>query len=559
MEEPGDGRLPRSGVAFTWRPQGVVSFPLEHPHMSRLHLTPLLLAAFFPGLAEAQDPFTASQRWLTAPSAADWAPEQVAFAGDEAFVWCSVRGAEDSLLLMDSVSTGDGVIRGTVPPLADQFRAAAIAAGSRADRVFAMRQVSLPSLFRRTPLVSGFNALAASGGAPMDEVWTHDLGIRINSSVKLVTDARGDVVAAAAFNDATAEVRLDLLDGTTGALLGRADVPGVGLNALSISADGRRVILSAGMNLFVLDAAGRTLHVEPLALATQAVSASADGGTVAYGTFGAVRLLTEFPGFGYMATGSVWGGATELPTRLDLSRDGTIAAIGWWEYTSGRSVRLEIFDLLFQFPMASHDVPGSTGASQNLVSDVEFSGDDRRAAFATWGNGSAPEVYLLEMGAFGPVLRVDTGGSVRDLDLDNSGTRLALASKSVHASAPSARGDLRLLDSGERQIQLLETPRLGGELRAAARRPGATIGWFLIGPRAAQPTQLPGVDGPLLLRRDRLQFQVAVPDASGRMDLVLPVPGSSTLRGTQMHLQGAFRVPGGVALTRNLVSPYLLD
>ena len=50
----------------------------------------------------------------------------------------------------------------------------------------------------------------------------------------------------------------------------------------------------------------------------------------------------------------------------------------------------------------------------------------------------------------------------------------------------------------ERQLQLLDTPRLGGELRAAARRPGATIGWFLIGPRAEQAVQFPGVDGPLL-------------------------------------------------------------
>jgi hypothetical protein len=148
---------------------------------------------------------------------------------------------------------------------------------------------------------------------------------------------------------------------------------------------------------------------------------------------------------------------------------------------------------------------------------------------------------------------------VRALALDRTGTRLALASKDVHASVSSARGDVRLFDSGERQLQLLDTPRLGGELRAAARRPGATIGWFLIGPRAEQTVQFPGVDGPLLLRRDRLQFQVGLPDATGRMDLALPLPGSPALRGTQMHLQGAFRVPGGVALTRNLVSPYLLD
>ena len=161
--------------------------------MSRLHLAPLLVAAALPALAAAQNPFMPSQRWLAAPSGADWAAEQVAFAGDDAFVWCSVRGAQNSLLLMDTVADGSGAIRGVVPPLVDQFRAPEIAAGSRADRLFALRQVSLPSIFRRTPLVSGFDPLPASAGAQLREAWTHDLGIRINSAAKLATDARGDL------------------------------------------------------------------------------------------------------------------------------------------------------------------------------------------------------------------------------------------------------------------------------------------------------------------------------------------------------------------------------
>lgn len=76
--------------------------------MSRLHLAPLLVAAALPALATAQNPFTPSERWLAAPSGADWAPEQVAFAGDEAFVWCSVRGTQNSLLLLDTVADGAG-------------------------------------------------------------------------------------------------------------------------------------------------------------------------------------------------------------------------------------------------------------------------------------------------------------------------------------------------------------------------------------------------------------------------------------------------------------------
>lgn len=527
--------------------------------MLRSHLAPLLASALLAGAAAAQDPFAPSQRWLVEPGTADWAPEQVAFAGDESFVWAAVRGAQESLLLIDTVSSGAGEVRATVPPLAQQFRAPDIAAGTRTDRVFALRQVSTPSIFRRTPLVSAFDPLSASGGGVLPDAWTFDLGVRVNGPTRLACDDRGERVVAAVWNDVTAEVRVVVLDGTDGALLGQADLPAYGLNALAVSADGGRIALSAGTTLFVLDSSAAIVHTQPLALATQAIGLSSDGGTVAFGDFSAVRVLTEVPGIGFLSTGEVTGGASEIPTRLDLSGDGTLAAVGWWDYSTGRSARLEIFDLLFRFPMASLDLPGLPGASQNLVTAAEFSADGSRAAFSTWGNGSDAEVVLLEVGGFGPALVVDTPGSVYDLALDSTGTRFALATKDVHASTSSARGDVRFVDSGERQIQVLETPRLGGALRVAARRPGANIGWFLMGARSAQPALFPGVEGALLLQRDRLQIQVGLPDAAGRMDLVVPLSGSAALRGTQLHLQGAFRSGGGIALTRNLVSPVLLD
>ena len=39
----------------------------------------------------------------------------------------------------------------------------------------------------------------------------------------------------------------------------------------------------------------------------------------------------------------------------------------------------------------------------------------------------------------------------------------------------------------------------------------------------------------------------------------LPLPGSGALRGTQLHLQAAFRSGASIALTPDLVSPFLLD
>ena len=109
------------------------------------------------------DPFSASQRWLTAPSSSDWGPERWPSLGTRPSSGAPSAGP-DSLLLWTRCS-GAGSVRGVVPPLPDQFRAPDIAAGARGRRVFALRRVSTPSLFRRTPLVSGFDPLSASAGA----------------------------------------------------------------------------------------------------------------------------------------------------------------------------------------------------------------------------------------------------------------------------------------------------------------------------------------------------------------------------------------------------------
>ena len=54
-----------------------------------------------------------------------------------------------------------------------------------------------------------------------------------------------------------------------------------------------------------------------------------------------------------------------------------------------------------------------------------------------------------------------------------------------------ADGELLLYDTGERELHLTSTPRVGGNIEASARFAGATRGWFLAGPLAPSPLQLP--------------------------------------------------------------------
>ena len=125
-----------------------------------LSAAPILLAALgATSLAAAQDPFVQAERWTAAPATGspEWTPEDVCFAGDGAFVWSALLGGPDSLHLYDSVANGASAPRGVVPRAASEYGSAALAAGTRSDRVFALRQFQAGSIFSRVPMVHGFD------------------------------------------------------------------------------------------------------------------------------------------------------------------------------------------------------------------------------------------------------------------------------------------------------------------------------------------------------------------------------------------------------------------
>ncbi|QDV08485.1 hypothetical protein Poly30_40320 [Planctomycetes bacterium Poly30] len=521
----------------------------------------LTLAIVLGGTASAQDPFSAGERWSHAPAAAapDWMPDEVLFAGDDSFVWSAQRGGDHALRLLDAVATGTQDARGTVARTAIEFGAPLIAAGTRGDKVFALRQFYAPTAYSRQPLLVAYDPRTAAAGAEMPEAWSHDLDVRINGPVRLAADRSGDRIVAAAWDDTTATVRLDVVNGTDGTLLGRRDLPAFSLNALSVSADGTRIAVIAGLTLYVLDATATPLYDQPVSTATQALALSSDGSVLAYGELGALSILQAQPGGGYAAYQRPTGSMSELPSRIDMSDDGSLIAIAWWDFMNGADARFEIYDTVFQFPISSYDQFALPGASQNLPIAATITADGHRAAFATWGNGVDPEVIVLGLGSFFPDFEVDLSGSSRGMALDATGTRLAIGHKDVHSQVFGSTGAVRVVDTGERRLALTNTPRIGGTLDAAAISPGSFGGWFVLGPKAAVPTQFPGVSGILLLQRNQLTVLGRPADSNGRIDLSLPIPNISAMVGTQMHVQAAFRTTQGLQFTENLVSPFLVQ
>lgn len=523
-------------------------------------LTPFALAGALAAPAAAlQDPFAAGERWSAAPAdgGTEWTPEEIALSADGAFVWAGLRGGDHALALYDRVAAGTQAPRGVVTRGAAESTVPSVAAGNRGDRVYALRQLSAPTVFRRVPVVLGYDPLQATQGAEMTAFWAHDTGLQINGPTRLATDASGDLVVAAAWDDSTGQTQIDVLSGTDGSLLGRATLPAVGLSALDVSADGSRIGVVCGLDLHVLDRTAQVLHTEALASSTFALALSENGSTIAFGQIGALRTIADPFGFGYAPSLQLPAQGPELPSRLDLSADGTMIAVAWWNYSTGRSARLEIFDSIFGFALASHAIPGSTTSSQNLPTDVRITANGHRAVMGSWGNGQDAEVVVLDAGGFGPSLVVDLPGSVRALDMDATGTRIAIAHKDVHAQVFGARGAVRLVDTGERALQTTRTPELGGTLEMAARHGSATGGFFLFGSPAAAQT-FPGVTGQLLLDRSSLRLVPAAVDGSGRMDLSLPIGTDPNLIGVRLNVQAAFRTPGGIALTQRLERPYVV-
>jgi hypothetical protein len=513
-------------------------------------------------VTQGQVPFTAGERWAhVSGDQLPWLPDSAVFAGGDELVVAASRGVAGGLSVFGAHDGPGAPLRGFDARYALAQGATAVAAGERADAVYTLAQYPAPDVYTRRVELTRHDPVAASRGGSFAPVWVRELDVRINAPSRLVCDEAGEVVVAAAFDDHTGHVRVDRVDGLTGALLVRRDVPAAGLSRLALSGDGRRVALSAGLALWVLDEQGQTVAQRSLTSVAQALAFSFDGRTLAVGATGGLEVLRESANGLYALHSSYVVSMSQLAAVAAVSRDGGALAVAWWDYTTGTSVRMDLWELGTQTLTATFAQVGTPISRQNLPSVATITGDGTRAAFGLWGDGGSPEVVLLEAGRALPRMVFDLPGSVRALDLDETGTRLTVAHKNVHNSQWGAAGAVRLLDTGERSLELLATPAVGGTLRAATRRASAasSLAFFAVGQPLDPGVVYPGVvEGMLRLQRGALAVWPAQVDATGRADLSLPLASDPALIGTRMHVQSAFRVPGGLAFSRERLDALLL-
>ncbi|MDP6538522.1 MAG: hypothetical protein QF410_03150 [Planctomycetota bacterium] len=506
------------------------------------------------------DPFQPGLRWVHAAElSAPWLPAEVSLTAGGELVWAAGFPGEARLMVL--TAPGSGAIEPLFEDLAlgTVTGALSVCSGEDPTRLFALAQYPAAQGAARRTRISRYDALAAGAGQPFTPGWTTDLSPDSNGPALFACDASGGRVVAATWDDAAGRVHLTWLDGHDGAALAEVDYAAPPLTALSLSADGSRLVVAAGPQVRILDAAGAVLHVESLPAPTPTVALSADGGRVVFPRFDRLAVLDEVGG-AYVEVAEHDGAGSELALRCAVAADGTTYAVGWWEYVSGSGVRLETFEGTAHQRVHEFVQQGSAAGLQNSPAAVAVSADGRRVAFGCWGAGDdRPELILADMGEALPVLEVDLPGSVLGLALEDDGASLVLAAKNLHANQVGSTGEVRLYDTRPRDLAILAPAQVGGTLELAARAPGGQWCLFLLGRRAAQPTVFPGVGGGLALDRTlRLRVFPRAVDAAGRADLVLPLPDHPALRGLDVCAQAFFRGPGGSSFTLDVVDPLIL-
>lgn len=501
------------------------------------------------GRAAAQDPFQPGLRWTQGPGAATpGIPRAVAFGAEENAAWAAWSGTDAAFSAGAAHALGPNDALGREPVGPGASGSLGVAAGA-GPWVFALAQIAAPDAWHRRTLVRAVWIDDVAGPAGLGSRWTRELPFTANGAARIATGASGESAWVAAFDDAGQRVRLERLDAVGGAVLWGRELDAAGLQELAVSADGSRAVLSAGLDLYVLDAQGATVHHAALTAATTALAIAGDGRSIAHGAPGILRVLRDGPQ-GFTLSSAAGAGPGELAVRAALDGVGATLAIGWWSADTGTAWRFEVWDLAGAQRLEARAFAGPTGGLQDLPTAVALTPDGARAAFACWGgpagSGSgAPEAAIWDRVTDRYVAEADLPGSAFALALGEGGTRALVGSKATHANLLSATGAVSLLDTGERELQVLAPPVAGGVLHLAARSAGASAVLFLSGDPAPAPFSVPGVAGDLLLRRTGLGVARVPADAQGRADWTTPIPGGAALVGTVRSFQAAFRGPAG--------------
>ena len=518
-------------------------------------LAALVLAPLEASTASPQELFSPDLRWsFETPQSEVWIPGALSFAVHENHV---LSGADFGMRRTMFLDADDGATgpRFEDTSLEQSVGVLEVACAERSSGVFTLVQFPAPTETVRRTEVQGYDVVEAQRTGSFDASWSHDMGVVGNLAARIATDVDGAAVLCALWTGT--QVQLDRLDGESGALLGRTFLAGSQLIGLDVSESGERIALAVGTHLYVLNGSLTPIFHTQTGIPPTTISLAGDGHSLLVGTLGRFDEYREDPVWALRT--QVLGAPTWLASRIDQSHDGSTVAVAWWNAATGVDIKYELrfgagFTVLY-----TYDEAGFIGGLQNLPHSVHVTRDGRRALYGGWGdNDDDPELILVDRDTLQAIWEIDLPGSVRGLDLDSTGTRIAVAHKETHANGIGMRGSVKLYDTGERDLQLLDAPEVGGELHVATYSGNVpAVALFALGQRALEPAPLFG--GSLLhLDRNTLRtFPVPV-TAPGTVEWSLPLGNNPSLHGRELSIQAIIRRQGGLFATRHVLDVTIL-
>jgi len=375
-------------------------------------------------------------------------------------------------------------------------------------------------------------------------IWTYPSPVAIpgHSFSDLHVSENGEVVVQHVYSTDTGKTRITVLDETYDPLTGvpatDVEVQTYGASRASdLSLDGSTLLIGSEMALTLIDVPSGAV-VDQIFLTTTpqygALAISADGETVAFGTYGRAILHTQNEADEYVHAHDIDLGGNEYASAVALSADGATLAVGAQSFVRPEDARLLVVDGDTGVVVWDRTFTGA-GDYQNVVSQLCVSAGGERIAAGLWGDegGLVPEVMVFERSSSEPTLSHHLSGSVHALDLSQAGFDLAVASKGTHANVLGGGGSLSCFKVGPVDLNVLGVPRVGSDVVIEhAVRFGGTGRVFIATELADVPVEAPALgEGLFFLDADQIVSELGPIEAAENhvARVTVPIQSGETL------------------------------
>jgi len=246
---------------------------------------------------------------------------------------------------------------------------------------------------------------------------------------------------------------------------------GVHLRAFSLSDDGSLLYVSSNGYVYIYNLlTGSIVTQVVLTGMFDAHAFCGNGRGFAWGEFNRVHLYEMNAQGEYVNTWNDFVSGPWLADRLALSNDCSTLVMGHHRYDDNLIFPVRAIDLPTKTTTMSDTCQG-TGTQQNVISEIDINKDGSKFVVGAWGDQGnlCAELRVYNRDTNLPTLTYNYPGSVHGLDMDESGNRVAVAVKPVHANTFAGGGSFDLFATDNDDLRLVGIPRPGAIMSVRLR------------------------------------------------------------------------------------------